>query len=482
MNTLETKKKRDNCPFYDPKKHFAVIGSGSAAFAFAIRAAENGARITIVEKEKNIGGTCVNVGCVPSKILIQAAHNAQEHRKNPFDGIKDIQPQIDRKLLLEQISNRVDEMRLGKYEDILKNNSSIKLMKGTAEFETQDELIINLPDGKKDKLFVDGVFIATGSSAVIPKIPGLLETPFWTSTEALFTDKMPEHLVVIGSSVVAVELAQAFRRLGSEVTILARHTLLYKNDPDLGCGLKSVFENEGIDVVENAVIEKISHKENEFTIHLGDTELNCDRLLIAAGRTSNTAALNLEKANVKTDLNGSIIVDDRMQTSNPTIYAAGDCTSGPKYVYVAAAGGTRAGDNITGGNSTLDLAVLPEVIFTDPQIAMVGLTLEQAQELNIPADERKLDLENVPRALANFETNGFIKLIRNTSNDRLIGAQILAPQAGEMIQIVSLALKNEMTVKEISNMLFPYLTMAEGIKLCAMTFSKDVKQLSCCAG
>ena len=171
-----------------------------------------------------------------------------------------------------------------------------------------------------------------------------------------------------------------------------------------------------------------------------------------------------------------------METSTTNIYAAGDCSNMPQFVYVAAAAGSRAGINMTGGEARLDLSTMPAVIFTDPQVATVGLTEEQAVTESYEVITRVLDMENVPRALANFETDGFIKLVADKSTGKILGAQILAHEGGEIIQSAALAIHNNMTVDDLAGQLFPYLTMVEGLKLCAQTFSKDVKELSCCAG
>jgi mercuric reductase len=228
--------------------------------------------------------------------------------------------------------------------------------------------------------------------------------------------------------------------------------------------------------------KRIDYDNNNYSIAIDGELIVADALLVASGRPSNTAGLNLDAAGVETTDSGAVVVDDHMRTSAPNVYAAGDCTTQPQFVYVAAAAGTRAAINMTGGDSALDLSAMPAVIFTDPQVATVGLSELDAQETGINADSRKLDLENVPRALANFETHGFVKLVTDADTGRLIGAQILAPEAGEMIQAAALAIRNNMTVQDIADQLFPYLTMVEGLKLCAQTFFKDVKQLSCCAG
>lgn len=462
--------------------HVVIIGTGSGAFAAAIKAVEGGATVTLVERADIIGGTCVNVGCVPSKIMIRSAQLAQHQRHNAFDGLADSEPVIDRRALLAQQSARVDELRQAKYESILEGNDAIELVRGTASFKDSGTLVVTRPDGSEQILRADKFLIATGSSPAVPPVPGLQDVPYWTSTEALFAESIPEHLIVIGSSIVAVEIAQAYRRLGSQVTMLARTRLLSQEDPALGEGLTAAFEREDIRVLPGTSASRVDYENQTFIVTIDGEMISGDALLVASGRPPNTADLNLAAAGVETINGGAIVVDDHMRTSAANVYAAGDCTTQPQFVYVAAAAGTRAAINMTGGDAALDLSAMPAVIFTDPQVATVGLSEADASEAGINVDSRTLGLENVPRALANFETDGFVKLVADADTNRLIGAQILAPEAGEMIQAAVLAIHNNMTVQELADQLFPYLTMVEGLKLCAQTFFKDVKQLSCCAG
>ena len=226
----------------------------------------------------------------------------------------------------------------------------------------------------------------------------------------------------------------------------------------------------------------VRHDGSLFHLEMGTGAIACDRLLIAPGRAANTRGLGLGAAGVATDATGAVIIDQHMRTSVAHIYASGDCTNQPQYVYVAAAAGTRAARNMMGGDALLDLTAMPAVIFTDPQVATVGLSEADAVAQGFEVDSRSLALENVPRALANFDTTGFIKLVTDKKTGRLIGAQILSAEAGEMIQTAVLAIRNRMTVQDLGDQLFPYLTMVEGLKLCAQTFFKDVTQLSCCAG
>ena len=253
--------------------HVAIIGSGSGAFASAIKAAEGGARVTIIEGADVIGGCCVNVGCVPSKILIRAAQLAHQQRTNPFDGLENIQPQLSRSLLAHQQNARVEELRDAKYQRILESNPALSLLKGYARFKNQNTLLVHKSDGSEEELVADRILIATGSTPSIPPIKGLVDTPYWTSTEALFAEELPSSLVVIGSSVVALEIAQAYARLGSRVTILARHTLLYAEDPLLGEKLAECFEKEGIRVLNNTQASHVSYDSNGFSLETNEGTL-----------------------------------------------------------------------------------------------------------------------------------------------------------------------------------------------------------------
>lgn len=460
----------------------AIIGSGAGAMAAALKAVESGARVTLIERGE-IGGTCVNVGCVPSKILIRAAHVAHLRRQSPFDeGISATSSTVNRQALLAQQQSRVDELRHAKYERILEGNPAIEVVRGLARFMDDRHILVNQNDGGERTVEFDRCLIATGAVPVIPPIPGLQDTPYWTSTEALASPAIPPRLAVIGASVVAVELAQAFARLGSRVTILARSRLLSAEDPAIGQMLTTVFRSEGIAVLEAVQVSSVTHAGEEFVVATDHGRIVADHLLVATGRKPNTGDLLLAAAGVEVNADGAIAVDATMRTNIAGIYAVGDCTDQPQFVYVAAAAGTRAAINMTGGNARLDLDTIPAVIFTDPQVATVGYNETQAGRAGIMTNARTLNLDNVPRALANFDTRGFIKLVTEQSSGRLLGVQAVAAESGELIQTAAMAIRARMTAQELADQLFPYLTMVEGLKLAAQTFSKDVTQLSCCAG
>jgi len=466
-----------------PVLHIAVIGSGGAAMACALKVVERGARVTLIERG-TIGGTCVNIGCVPSKIFIRAAHIAHLRSESPFDDSisATTTPAIDRSRLLAQQQARVDELRHAKYEGILESTPAITVLHGEARFKNGHTLLVYLNNGSEREVSFDRCLIATGARAAIPPTPGLKDTPYWTSTEALASDTIPPRLAVIGSSVVALELAQAFARLGSQVTILARHTLFFREDAAIGVAVTEAFRAEGITVLTDTQASEVRYVNGEFVLTLPSGELRAERLLVATGRSANTRGLNLEAAGVTVTPQGNIVIDDHQRTRAPDIYAAGDCTDQPQFIYVAAAAGTRAAINMTGGDATLNLAAMPAVVFTDPQVATVGMSEAEAHLNGIETVSRTLSLDNVPRALANFDTRGFIKIVAEAGSLRLLGVQAVTPEAGEIIQTAAIAIRAGMTVQDLADQLFPYLTMVEGLKLCAQTFTKDVKQLSCCAG
>ncbi|MFQ5644305.1 MAG: mercury(II) reductase [Thiogranum sp.] len=460
----------------------AIVGTGSGAFAAAIQAVERGARVTIIEDADIIGGTCVNTGCVPSKIMLRGAQIAHLQGHHRFDGIPLDTPKIDRRAMVLQQQRMVEQLRHTKYESILESSPGINLVRGMARFRDATTLIVTKADGSEQEISSDRILLAVGARPAIPAVRGLADTPYWTSTEALVAEYIPTHLVILGGSVVALELAQAFHHLGSVVTVMARSTLLSKEDPAIGAGLKTILEDEGIEVQLHTVPTSISHDGRNFAVSTEHGETKCERLLVATGRRSNADTLALENTGVETSAAGNIIIDNHMRTSVEHIYAAGDCTTQPQYVYVAAAAGARAARNMTGEDIAIDLSAMPAVVFTDPQVATVGLSEQQAGDRGPDVESRTLDLENVPRALANMDSRGFIKLVAEKGSGRIVGCQVLAHEGGEIIQTAALAIHNRMCIRDLADQLFPYLTMVEGLKLCAQTFSKDLKQLSCCAG
>ncbi len=458
-----------------------VIGSGGAAVAAALEASGLGASVAVVERG-TIGGTCVNVGCVPSKTLIRAAESLHRAQSTPFQGISVRGGLINYKEVLEQKDELVGNLRQAKYIDILDATPGISLVKGEGAFVARGKLRVGNRVLRSDR-FV----IATGSSPSVPPIPGLSDSGFLTSTELMDLKELPAELLVLGGRYVALELAQAFSRLGSRVTIIQRSNhILPTEDDDLTEALSGYLSEEGIDVITGALTTAVQRNDAGYqlkvTVQGRSKTFSGSHLFAATGRRPNTAALHLDTVGVAIASDGTITVGDHLETSVPGIFAAGDVIGNPAFVYTAAYEGRVAARNaLNGTREARDYKALPWVVFTDPQVAGVGLDERTAAEAGIAVDVATLPLSALPRALAARDTRGFIKLIKERGGERLLGARILAPEAGDIIMEPALAIRHGISVDDLVGTFHPYLTQAEGIRLAAQSFNKDVSELSCCA-
>ncbi len=465
-----------------------VIGTGGAGMAAAIRGAELGYRVCIVEAG-TIGGTCVNIGCVPSKTLIRAAEVFYKAGHHPFAGIHTRAEAVTWQQVIAQKNRLVGELRQSKYLRVLASyGNRITLVRGRARLTADGRVIVDDTQVFQPRRVV----VATGARPRILPLQGIENVDVLTSTSAMALQELPASLLVIGGRAVALELGQTFARLGTRVTILQRSPrILPDHEPEISAALTEYLRQEGITVHTGVRPLAIRQEKNEKVLvaEVDGTrrEFRAEQVLMATGRTPNTQDMGLSEAGILLDDNGFIIVNEYMQTNNPRIYAAGDVTTGPKLVYVAAAGGSIAAENALQGNQRrLDLRVLPRVVFTDPQVATVGLTEADARKQGFDVAVSLLPLSHVPRALAARDTRGLIKLVADQATDRLLGAHILAAEGGEVVQTTALAIKMGMehgfTVRALREMLFPYLVQVEGLKLAALAFDKDLNQLSCCAG
>ncbi|MEZ5318160.1 MAG: mercury(II) reductase [Vicinamibacterales bacterium] len=458
-----------------------VLGGGSAGFAAAIRAAELGAQVTLVEGG-TLGGTCVNVGCVPSKTLIRAAEAHHRAGRHTFEGVQTCAQTPDLARVVAQKDALVAELRQQKYWDVLAAYPGITLRQGRAVLN--GDLSVSVDGGM---VSAPRVIVTTGASAWAPPIPGLAEAGYLTSTEALSLTTLPASMIVIGGSAVGLEIAQLYARLGTRVTVLeAMSTLVPAEDADVGAALTGYLQAEGLDVRTGVSVGGVTRNDGtyrvEATTDLGTETFEAEHLLIATGRRANTRDFGLESAGIELGEKGEILVNEYLQTARPEVYAAGDVIGDPMFVYVAAYGGTLAAENALRGNARrYDLSALPRVTFTDPQVASVGVTEDGAQRDGLDVIAARLPLSYVPRALAARETRGFIKLVADRTTARLLGAQVIAAEAGEMIQEPTMAIRHGLTVDDLAAAFHPYLTLSEGIKLAAQTFTKDVRTLSCCA-
>lgn len=462
-----------------------VIGTGSAGFSAAIRASELGAKVVLVG-DGTIGGTCVNIGCVPSKALIRAAETLHQARAaSRFAGITASVRLEDWKALVAQKDELVASLRQAKYANLLPDYPDVSYVSGRARLTPDGAVMVG------DTAYQPGkIIIATGTSPAVPAIHGLGTVPWLTSTTAMELKALPASLLVIGGGVIGVELGQMFARFGVRVTIVCRSRLLPSAEPEVSAALTEYLRAEGVDVRHGVSYEAIQQAgDGEVELVARDTEgntitLSAERVLVATGRTPNTTGMGLEEAGVAMDGRGAVQVDDRMRTTRPEVYAAGDVTGRDLYVYMAAHGGKIAAENAFGdeGASRYNATAMPEVVFSDPQVANVGLTEAAAQRAGLEVETRIVPLNQVPRALAARDTRGLVKLVAERGSGRLLGAHMLAPEAGDSIQTAVLAVKHGLTVADLSATIFPYLTTVEALKLGALSFSKEVAKLSCCAG
>tara|TARA_R110000796_G_scaffold251493_1_gene383016 strand:+ start:3713 stop:5128 length:1416 start_codon:yes stop_codon:yes gene_type:complete len=457
----------------------AVIGAGSAGFSAAITAAEAGARVALIGAG-TIGGTCVNVGCVPSKALIRAVESLHHARAaGRFDGIEAEARVTDWAATVAQKQALVEELRRAKYADVLPRHENVDYVEGRATFDDEGKLTVDgrlLPAGK--------VIIATGSRPHVPPIQGIEKVDTLDSTSALELTALPSSMLVLGAGYIGVELAQLFARAGVDVTLVSRRGVLPEAEPEVSAALEGYLADEGIRLVRAKCYDRISKQDAAIALHLSDSQvLTAERLVLATGRVPNSDGLNLAAAGVAVDARGGIETDPHMRTANPNIWAAGDVTGRDQFVYMAAYGAKIAARNAVAGETrTYDNATMPWVVFSDPQVAGVGLSEAQARAAGHEVVTSVLPLDAVPRALAARDTRGLIKLVAEAGSKRLLGAQIIAPEGADSIQTAAMALKAGLTYEDLGDTIMPYLTTVEGLKLAAQTFEKDVAALSCCAG
>jgi len=460
-----------------------VIGAGSAGFSAAITAAEAGADV-LFAGEGTIGGTCVNVGCVPSKTMIRAVETIhQAISASRFNGIRGTAEIYNWEALVNQKKQLVESLRKSKYIGLLPSYPNIGYVEGRVVFMGNGTGV----EINGQKYHPKKIVIATGASAVLPAINGIQSVPVLNSTTALELERLPKSMLVIGGGYIGAELGQMFARAGVKVTICFRSRLLPETEPEISVALAEYFKAEGITVLQGIGYKTIKTTGNGVELvcqtRNGLRSIEAEKVLAATGRKPNSGGMSVEKVGIKLLKNGGIEVNEYMQTTNPDMYAVGDVTGKDMFVYMAAYGGKLAAKNALEGNSyQYDATVIPSVTFTDPQVACVGLTESEAKSKGYDVKTSLLTLDNVPRFIAARDTRGLIKLIADKRTDKILGAHILAPEGGDSIQTMVMAIKAGLTTEDLANTIFPYLTAVEGLKLAAQTFKKDVSKLSCCAG
>jgi mercuric reductase len=428
-----------------------------------------------------VGGTCVNVGCVPSKAMLAPADAYFRAGHHPFAGIKTSANGFDLGAMVDAKGALVDQLRAEKYVDLAKEYG-FTICRGLAQFVDSQTV-----ECAGERVRARAYLIASGASPAVPPIEGLKDAGYLTSTTALELREPPRDLAVIGANAIGLEMGQLFMRLGSKVTFLeAMPRITPLEEPEVSETMQEILQEDGATVLTGVKISSVAREGDRRVLNFqhrgGNRKLIVDEVLVATGRRPNTAGLGLEKAGIELTERGAIKVDDHLRTTNPLVWAAGDVTGHPQFVYVAAYEGNLAARNaLEGADLKVDFTSLPRVIFTGPTVAAAGLTDEQASAQGIECECRVLPLTAVPRALVNRDTRGFVKIVAERASGRIIGATAVADGAGDVIQAAVYAIQFRLTTDQVAGTWAPYLTFAEAFKLAAQTFKRDVSKLSCCA-
>lgn len=467
-----------------------ILGSGSTAFAASLKAAELGKTAAMTES-RTVGGTCVNRGCLPSKDLIEAARIYWEAQQPRFPGLGGKKLDLDFRELIRGKDEVIHDYRRRKYESILEGSDKIKIFEGHAALVDPHAVQI---DGTR--LVGDQVLVATGARPSVPKIAGLDSVPYLTS-DLLTSDEpielwdQPRSLVIIGGGYIALELAQMFQRLGTRVTVLQRSDrILSEYEPEVSIAVNDALTEEGVDIRTRTQIRGI-RRDGEGVSVLVDQDgregsVLADRLLVATGRRPNTDGIGLAEAGVALDERGFVTVDEHLRTDVPHIWAAGDVIAGQHGSQMAtpvgAHDGVIAAANALGNEwRKVDHSVIPRTIFTDPQVAVVGLTDAEANARGYRCSCNTIPIHLVPRAGAIRDERGIIKMVLEVATGKVLGVSMVGRDAGEVIHEAAMGMRFGATVRDFIDMIHVYPTMAEALKIVALSFFKDVEKMSCCA-
>jgi len=458
-----------------------IIGSGSAAFAAALKAGEHDSKVAMVEKG-TIGGTCVNVGCVPSKNLLRAGELRYYDTNRDFPGIRPGRTTLEFRKVIEQKDQIVRGLRKEKYSDVLRSLPSTKLFRGKARFVSKTRV-------KVDGISVDGrkFIVASGSSPRIPQIPGIDSVEYLTSVEALSLRDRPDSMVILGGRALGLEFAQMYVHMGTKVTVLQRSDrIIPEEEPSISDALRQYLEKEGIKIKTGVQVKRVGGKNGEKIVVAEasgkEFEVHGDELLMATGRAPNTRDLGLEVVGVKLSQDGAVKVNREMHTTSNNVWAAGDVIGEPMLETIAAKEGATAAENaLQGTHRKIDFLPVPRAVFTSPQVASVGLTEKEAEEGGYECACRTVEMSKVPKAITIRETRGLIKMVAEARTGRVLGVHILADNAADIIHEGVLAVKYRLTIDDLIDTVHVFPTLAESTKLVALSFRKNLDKLSCCS-
>ena len=452
--------------------NLVVIGGGPAGLITAAGAAGLGAKVALVERHL-MGGDCLNVGCVPSKALIRPSRLAAEMREASRFGLNSTEVTVDN---FSEVMRRLRKIRaeISSHDSAkrYRDEMGVDVFIGNAEFSGARTLRV----GDRVLRFKKAV-IATGARAVHPHYPGLDETGYLTNETVFNLTERPNQLIVVGGGPIGCEMAQAFRRLGAEVTIIQRTSLLPGEDPDASKLITQIFKREGVRVMSHTKLLRAEKTASgkRLIVEVGGREQNIDgdEILIGAGRAPNVAGLNLEIAGVEYEDRKGIIVNDNLRTTNPHIFAAGDVCMAWKFTHAADAAARIVIKNaLFLGRAKLSSLNMPWCTYTDPEVAHVGMYKADAENRGIATDTFRVEMDAIDRAQTDGETDGFIKVLVKKGTDRILGATIVSAHAGEMISEISVAMAANAGLKTLSSVIHPYPTQAEAIKRIADAYSR----------
>ena len=472
-------------------KHFdlVILGHGAAAFSAGIKASElsSGEMSIAMIGTGPLGGTCVNVGCVPSKYLLEASHRVFRPKHPKMEGIYETNVVHDFSAVMKGLRSYVKQARESKYEDVMRSYENVALYEGLARFTDRKTVEICDPKGKKiGKVSGSNILIATGSRPSIPNIDGLNDAGFLTSDTIWGIDELPPSIAIVGGGAIGLELGQALLHFGSSVTVIeALDSLLPQTEPEIGSAIRALLEKEGMKFYMKARVSSV-HKSSknkivEVITHKGRERVEVDEILVATGRLPNTDTLNLDAAGIKTDPRGQVLTERSMKTTSPGIYAAGDCVSKRLFLEtLAAREGVIAVSNMFGEDLRIDYDSSTWAVFTYPQIAGVGMTENEFSRKTGSCSCRTFPLSNLTKASIIGETEGLIKITVDPKDNRVVGMHIMAPNATDIITEGAYAVQNGYKINDIiaTSHIFP--SMSEGIKNAAQSFIRDLSMMSCC--
>jgi pyruvate/2-oxoglutarate dehydrogenase complex dihydrolipoamide dehydrogenase (E3) component len=466
MNSTETLSPAERIDKMGVEEYDVVIlGGGTGSTLAAWTFASEGKRVAVADR-KYIGGSCPNIACLPSKNIIHTAKVASYFRQSREFGITIDGFTID----MSGVRERKRKMVSGLNDMYLENykNTGAEFILGSGRFIAPQTVEVSLPDGSSRQLRGENVIVSTGTRATMPTIPGLAEAQPFTHVEALELGEVPEHLLVIGGGYVGAELAQAMRRFGSKVSIISRDKhLMAREDEDVCEALQSLLQDDGIEVLLDAAIKRVSGKSGDSVSivveHNGADVVQGSHVLVAVGRTPNTDGLGLELAGIELTDRGYIKVNERLQTTASGVWAIGEIAGSPQFTHISVDDFRVVHDNLTGGNRVTTGRQVPYCLFTDPELARIGLSEREAQDRGIPYRLFKMPMEADLRARTLSETRGFMKALVETDSDRILGFTAFAVDAGEIIASVQIAMIAGLPYTALRDAVLTHPTLVEGL-------------------